>query len=78
MTHKQIKALNKALIKENSDAWTEAPRIVKARSMDDASIQGIHLLTPSTSELDDAIETAFKDNFKLIVLHTRRTFGKVR
>ena len=73
LTHNQVRKLNKKI---KNDIGTDAPRIIKAQSTKDASIQGIHLLNPLYVEIDDALETALRDNFGAIVIHTARTFGK--
>jgi hypothetical protein len=54
----------------------DAPFLKKARKWTDAHISGIHLLNPTFDELQDAFCTAMKDNFKVIVVHTKRTLGR--
>jgi hypothetical protein len=76
MTHKQVKAFNRKLRKLDSDPWTQAVQIIKARTVSDASIVAIHLLRPTKWELDRAIEDAYTQNFARIVIHTGRTFGR--
>lgn len=51
-------------------------RVVKATSRKDARRIGIHLLNPDTQELDDARETAHRDLFTTIYVHTKRTWPK--
>lgn len=48
--------------------------ILVAKKKSDASRQGIHLLCPSLDELQDAIDTAEKDGFCRIFLHTHFTW----
>lgn len=49
-----------------------------AAELGDASMQGIHLLKPTETELDDALETAQRDLFDTIWVHdTKRTFRNI-
>lgn len=78
MTHKQVSNMNKRWIRDYSyrdDVLV--PRLVKARSVKDSSRVAIHLLNPTRDELASAFCRAQDDNFPEIVIHTRRTFGKV-
>jgi hypothetical protein len=74
LTHNEVNKLNRKLIK--TMGIDEAPRVIKAITVSDSSIVAIHLLNPSYLEIDDALEVAVRDNFKCIVIHTAKTFGK--
>jgi hypothetical protein len=74
LTHKQVSKLNWSLRKQMG---TDAPRVIKATEIQDASMIAVHLLNPRFIDIEDALEVAQKDNFKVIVIHTARTFGKV-
>lgn len=50
--------------------------IVLASRKSDQNRVAIHLLEPTEAELYQALETAEKDNFKCIVLHTKFTWPK--
>lgn len=48
--------------------------IIQAQSKNDAGKQGIHLLSPTERELEDALHTADRDFFTSIWIHTASTF----
>lgn len=72
-THKVAARMNGRLKK---DIGTFAPKVIKATCIADAQRVAIHLLNPTPGEVFDAIDTACRDNFPAVVIHTRRTFGK--
>ncbi len=78
MTHKQVSNTNRRWVRNYSYGDDVlVPRLIKAINVKDSSRVAIHLLNPSRDELADAFCHAQHDNFPEIVIHTRRTFGKV-
>lgn len=63
---------------ELTGAITQQVHTVAARSIHDCNRIAIHLLHPDSRELEDAVETALKDGFELIVVHNNRTWPKGR
>jgi len=49
-------------------------KVIKAKSQKDQNRVAIHLLNPTQSEIDDAMERAERDLFPAIVLHTVATW----
>lgn len=73
LTHKQVNCIS---VRWKRTAGAFGPKLIKARSVSDASLIAVHLLNPTQCELDDAFNVACRDNFPAVVIHTRRTFGK--
>lgn len=49
-------------------------KVINSRTEADRNKIAIHLLNPTLDDLESALETAQKDMFKLIVLHTIKTW----
>ena len=53
----------------NKQSFQLYPRIILCQREQFKSSQGIHLLQPSIRNVEDAIESALKDNFEVIYCH---------
>lgn len=69
-TIKQSRALSRAIAEVRSQGF----EVRWASRHADKRHQGIHLLNPGERELMDALETAERDGFNTIWLHTERTW----
>jgi hypothetical protein len=49
-------------------------RVVYARSSADQNLVAIHLLDPDQDEISDAVDSACRDLFDLIVIHSAKTW----
>jgi hypothetical protein len=83
MTHKQVNRLNsqwQRAYKYDSyqDGDVFIPKLLKARSIKDNIHCGMHLLNPSLDDLSRAFCDAQKDGFPFIVIHTKRTFRRIK
>lgn len=58
-----------------SQAEAQSIEVRYASSHASKSLIGIHLLAPDQSAFNDAVETALKDNYPQIILHTSRTWS---
>lgn len=75
----KYKVIRKESWFDDSMAVVHQVHAIKARFKNDQNIVAIHLLAPvTTSELDNAFESAERDGFDLIVVHTLRTWPKGR
>lgn len=65
---RNLKAYNVEL-----DDGTEV-KVYRATKKEDAHLVGVHRLYPSMDEIQDAIETAIKDGFEKVILHSSKTW----
>jgi hypothetical protein len=53
-------------------------KIIHATTIEDQKLIAIHVLNPTFSELEDALEQAERDLFPMVVIHTTFTWPKSR
>ena len=58
--------------------WADSIGVTIAHAMDvaDGRRIAIHLLNPNQRDLEDALATAERDGFQLIMLHSNKTWRK--
>jgi len=57
------------------DIKASGVKVIRVKSFDSKSMIGIHLLMPTQRELEDAVETALRDMFPAIYIHTFSTWA---
>ena len=50
-------------------------KFVKVKNSSDSNKVGIHLFEPTQKELEESTETAIKDVFPTIFIHTKKTWN---
>lgn len=51
-------------------------KVISATTAEDGHRIGIHLLSPTEDEINDALDTAAKDMFPAVIIHTADTWAK--